>query len=170
MTGKFILAIDPANESSAFCLLNPDLKPVAFAKLENELMYAEMCDAIVKHVPAESIDSGLAVVIEWMQSYGMPVGQSVFETCAWIGRLEERLKDFKPVRITRKQEATTICHSARANDATIKQALIDRFAPNVPNYGKGSKKSPGWFYGFRADVWQAYAVGITYHDLYLERE
>ena len=35
----------------------------------------------------------------------------------------------------------------------------------VSNYGKGTKKAPGWFYGFSGDMWQAYALGVTYIDL-----
>jgi hypothetical protein len=62
-------------------------------------------------------------------------------------------------------EKKTICHNPRANDSTIRQALIDRFAYGVPNKGKGSKKDPGWFYGFHADVWSAYAVAVTYADM-----
>ena len=53
----------------------------------------------------------------------------------------------------------------------MKQALIDRFAPGVPNGGKGivnkKVKQPGWFYGFKGDIWQAYAVGVTYYDMYI---
>jgi hypothetical protein len=63
--------------------------------------------------------------------------------------------------IYRKDEKMNLCHSMKAKDANIRQALIDRFGV------VGTKKSPGWFYGVSKDVWAAIAVGVTYHDLYL---
>lgn len=93
-------------------------------------------------------------------SYGMAVGKTVFETCVWIGRFKE-IADFKSVDVEyiyRKDEKMNICHSMKAKDSNIRQALIDRFGI------VGTKKKPGWFYGFKKDIWQAYAVGITYLD------
>ena len=65
----------------------------------------------------------------------------------------------------RQQVKLNICKSNKATDATIRQALVDRFDKDASNYGKGTKDAPGWFYGFKADIWQAYALGITYIDL-----
>lgn len=161
---RWILAIDPGNEESAYVLLDRDLRPVEFGKQHNEIMYANMCVSLLKHVKD---DDDLHVAIEMIASYGMPVGKEVFETCVWIGRLLERFRKFDTSFVYRKDEKMTICHSMQANDATIRQALVDRFAPNTRNLGKGTKADPGWFYGFRADIWAAYAVGVTYHDMHL---
>lgn len=168
MADRWILGIDPGNEKSAYVLCDPDLKPVRFCKNTNPLMYDDMVDAL--DLVMKDRKNYVHVAIEMIENHGMPVGASTFWTCVWIGRLWERF-DRVPVHfdvIYRSQEKSVICHHPRANDATIKQALIDRFAPNTPNYGKGSKKNPGWFHGFRADIWQAYAVAVTYHDLTTE--
>ncbi|MFR8116876.1 MAG: hypothetical protein ACLVAK_07740 [Clostridia bacterium] len=101
------------------------------------------------------------LVIEMIASYGMPVGKEVFETCVWIGRFLElaRMKNIDTTYIYRKDEKMNICNSMKAKDSNIRQALIDRFGP------VGTKQNPGWFYGFKADIWSAYAVGITYLDM-----
>lgn len=159
----YILGIDPGNTETAFCLVDDQLRPIRFAKLSNELAYAEMVEAIVTYTFTDHIH----VAVEMIASYGMPVGAEVFDTCVWIGQLKERLKMYDVRYIYRKDEKMTLCHSMKANDANIKQALVDRFAPGVPSHGKGKKSAPGWFYGFRADIWQAYAVAVTYHDLHM---
>ena len=53
----------------------------------------------------------------------------------------------------------------KAKDTNIKQALIDIYAPNTSNNGKGTKKEPGFFYGFKADIWQAMAIAHTYKEM-----
>ncbi len=63
-----------------------------------------------------------------------------------------------------------LCHSMKATDATIRQALIDLFAKDTPNKGKGTKKEPGYFYGFKADIWSAFSVVITFHTKYIGTE
>lgn len=68
------------------------------------------------------------------------------------------------LRIYRRDEKLCLCGTMAARDANIIQALVDRYAPGQPNRGKGTKKCPGFFYGFHADVWQAMAVAVTYFD------
>lgn len=94
----------------------------------------------------------------------MAVGQTVFETCVWIGRFKEiaEAQNIKVDYIYRKDEKMNLCYSMKAKDSNIRQALIDRFGV------VGTKKNPGWFYGFKKDIWAAYAVGITYLDMYLK--
>lgn len=159
-----ILAIDPGNIESGVVLLDDNLKPVEYGKWNNENVRQELRRNIKKY------GYTLHIAIEMIASYGMAVGQSVFETCIWIGRFKEMAEQYNMnvTYIYRKDEKMNLCHSMKAKDSNIVQALIDRFAPNTPNKGKGSKKEPGWFYGFKKDIWQAYAVGVTYYDMYLD--
>jgi len=149
-----ILAIDPGNEQSAYAVLDQDLRPVDFGILKNANMFGIILNSPARHF-----------VIEMVASYGMAVGQEVFETCVWIGRFlqfaEERGAFRQIRRILRMDEKIMLCHDSRAKDANIRQALIDRFGP------VGTKANKGWFYGVSKDVWSAIAIGVTYNDLYL---
>jgi hypothetical protein len=50
-------------------------------------------------------------------------------------------------------------------DSQIITYLADKFASGVENHGKGTKKYPGFFYGFKGDIWQAYALGVAYYEM-----
>lgn len=157
-----ILAIDPGNIESAYVVLDDNLKPIQFEKIENEKLINKL------YFLLENVD---AIAIEMVASYGMAVGKEVFDTCVWIGKFVQKIKDTTdaPIHfIYRKDEKMNLCHTMKAKDSNIVQALIDRFASDTPNKGKGTKKEPGWFYGFKKDIWQAYAIGITYYDLYIK--
>lgn len=160
-----IFSIDPGNEYSAYVLLDEHLTPIAKGKVQNEELLK-----IIQDVFSSNIEH---VAIEMVASYGMPVGATVFETCVWIGRFYQAIHEQSgviPKFIYRKDEKINLCGSLKAKDSNVVQALIDRFAPNTPNKGKGSKKEQGFFYGFAKDIWQAYAVAITYHDKFIDKE
>lgn len=159
-----VLAIDPGNTESAYAYVDAEwLAPIQVGKIPNdELMcvmdgsYADRC------------------AIEMVASYGMPVGADVFETCVWAGRFFQQWEQGRAWMLDRHDDAPQLvyrrdvklhhCGSVRAKDANVTQALIDRFAPNTPNKGKGTKADPGWFYGFKADIWQAYALAVYVAD------
>ena len=154
-----ILSIDPGCTESAYTLLDGNLKPIKFGKVPNiELLC--MCEDLSK-------GNGNEMAIEMVASYGMAVGQEVFETVFWIGRFWEAFNGAR-TKVYRKEVKINLCHTMKAKDGNITQALVDRFAPGEKNHGKGVKTSPGWFYGFKADIWQSYACGVTYHDMYLK--
>mgnify|MGYP007023345954 FL=1 len=159
-----IFAIDPGNVESAFVIVTDDLsKVINKGKVDNE----DLLDIIYL------VNQITHVAIEGIQSYGMPVGKEVFETCYFIGRLQEtflREHGKFPLMIYRKEEKICLCHSLKANDTNIRRALIDIYAPYTPNKGKGTKKSPGYFYGFKSDIYSALAVAHTYKKKYLDGE
>lgn len=155
-----IFAIDPGNIESAYVLIDDNLKPIKFAKVENNKVFPEIQEALeLCNTP---------IVIERIASYGMAVGASVFDTCIWIGRFTEYAGEKNVKYIYRKDEKMNICHSMKAKDSNIRVALIDRFAKHDFKNGKGTKKNKDWFYGFAKDMWAAYAVAITYNDMYLK--
>lgn len=157
-----VLAIDPGNEYSAYCILDADtLKPVDFGKVHNDVLLAGLHSGQMEYDRA---------VIEMVASYGMAVGAEVFDTCVWIGIYTEAINtQDKPVdRLFRREEKLHICHDSRAKDTNIRVALIDRFAVHDRKNGKGTKAAPDFFFGFAKDIWAAFAVGLTYIETKLK--
>ncbi len=161
-----VLAIDPGNTWSAYALIDAETcRPIECAKAPNGGLLTLLGES--RAVVATD------VAIEMVASYGMAVGADVFETCVWIGRFQQVIVDAhgrEPQLVKRHPVKLHHCHSAKAKDSNITQALVDRFAPGQPNHGKGTKAAPGWFYGFRADVWQAYALAVYIADQVTGRE
>lgn len=145
-----LLAVDPGNIDSAYVLVDTEsFKVLDFGKVPNQDLRSLM--ATVKYD---------CFAIEMIASYGMAVGKEVFETCVFIGRLIERSLCYSIAAdyVYRKDVKLNLCQSPRAKDGNIIQALKDRFGD------KGVKKAPGFFFGFKADCWQAYAVAVTWID------
>lgn len=176
----WILAIDPGNVRSAYCEFdNGEL--VAFDTLDNRDMLFR-----IQHFGGE------AVFIEMVASYGMAVGETVFETVYWIGRFAGMAAEVAGVhvdRVYRKDIKLHLCQSMRAKDGNIRQALIDRYGGEERAIrgrrcetcnGKGwvgrgrppcdDCNATGWLvprgplFKMAGDEWAALAVGIYYLD------
>uniref|UniRef100_A0A6M3LMW5 Uncharacterized protein n=1 Tax=viral metagenome TaxID=1070528 RepID=A0A6M3LMW5_9ZZZZ len=100
-------------------------------------------------------------VIEQIASYGMPVGAEVFETVRWSGRFEEALYPVPVHQLPRRAVKLHLCGSARAKDANVRQALLDKFGGRA---AIGRKAAPGPLYGIKSDLWAAFGVAVTFAE------
>lgn len=146
-----ILAIDPGNLQSGWCLFDGQ-RVHDSGVLDNEEMLAK----VVSHR-----DKPLA--IEMIASYGMPVGREVFDTCVWIGRFVQAHRPNCWRLVYRKDVKMYLCGSMKAKDGNIRQAIIDLFPAvgggKVPQIG--TKAKPGPLYGVSSHAWAALGVAIT---------
>jgi len=142
-----IIGIDPGNTHSASAIIQ-DGRIVTKC-------YRPNAD-FIKDLGAATALPGFKghIVCEMIASYGMPVGKTVFDTCVFIGQLLQVFPAMK--RVTRVQVKSTICHSAKAKDGNIRQALIDIYGP------PGTKSTPGGTYGLSGDMWAALAVATAF--------
>jgi hypothetical protein len=146
-----LLAIDPGNEATAYVRLDTETyKILSYGLMAN----SDVMNEVVREGEYEN------VAIEMIASYGMSVGKTVFDTCVWIGRFAQVAEDLgkKAYRVYRQDVKMNLCHSTRAKDTNVRQALIDRFG------GQGTSKTPGPLYGITKDKLAALAVGVTWID------
>jgi len=153
---RTLLAIDPGPERSAWLRFS-DGRPIDFGIDANR-------DVLRTIARAEAYQ----LAIESIASYGMAVGAEVFETCVWSGRFIQRWADFcesdvSVIRVYRRDVKLHLCGSARAKDANVRQALIDRYGPGKAK-AIGLKASPGPLYGISSHAWAALAVAVTVAD------
>lgn len=145
-----IFAIDPGPTESAWVIY--DLaRVVSFGKYPNANLLQLLKSAPECHL-----------VVEMIASMGMPVGAEVFDTCVWIGKFLQAYGGPHSL-VKRHQVKLHMCNSPRANDGTIRQAVIDRFGGKDKAIGR--KSSPGALYGVSGDVWQALALAITWSEM-----
>ncbi len=147
-----ILSIDPGNTQSGVVLWDGSVR--FSAQLQNE----DVLKILDNPPPYEYGRNILA--IEMVACYGMAVGKEVFETCVWIGRFQERsVRLGGPVQLVyRHQVKIHLCHTMKAKDPNIRQALIDKHGP------VGTKKAPGKLFGISGHLWAALAVADYVSD------
>ena len=149
-----LVAVDPGTVQSAYCVYTHGLEPkdmeagiVANRDLERRL--GEL---------AEELDSTPSILLEMIECFGMAVGASTFETAVWIGRFIAAWGE-QYALTGRRAVKLALCKTAKAKDANVRQALIDRHGP------LGRKKEPGPTYGYRRDLWSALGVATAYADM-----
>lgn len=156
-----VLAVDPGNKESAFVIMQAG-KLILFGKWANATLlrsiYVDMTFRLATRC-----------AIETMKPRGMPTAFEEMQTQLWAGRFYEAWTQTaggdkfglaEATQIFRADEKMCLCGQARANDSTIRQAIIDRFGGK--DKAIGNKKAPGPLYGVSGDVWQAIAVAITF--------
>lgn len=155
-----IFSVDPGTERSAWCLFNAETKTLERSGLcpNDELL------AAIGEIRAQ------VMVIEMFKSYGNVMGDSVLQTCVWIGRFIQQWVNKNILGeyalMPRKAVVTHLCMNPRANDSNVRQALIDRFsAGKGKDVAVGSKARPGPLYGVKNDIWSALAIAISWNDL-----
>jgi hypothetical protein len=155
-----VIAIDPGNEQSAFVLIDTlNKEPLFFDKLYNDEMLMILEDRKYEKL-----------VIEMISSYNMKVGASIFDTCVWVGRFIQKAVDRNiPFEIVYRKDVKkhfgVITRSKKKlpnADSQIRSELIKRYAKFDFKNGKGVANDQDTFYGFKADIWQAYALGVYY--------
>jgi hypothetical protein len=174
-----ILAIDPGTTKSGWVFLQ-DGNPIDHGWFDNEKIFT-----LLKMYQC-------VVLIEDVGHYGMPVGKDVFQTVRYIGEFKaiaEQVCSLEVVLIKRSEVKLHLCNSPRANDSTVRQAIIDKFGGDrVAIGGKkcivckgkgwagvgrppclecnetGYETPPGPLKGISGHVWAALGVGLTHHD------
>lgn len=147
---QYITAVDPGPEYSAI------------VKWDGEHIlgrdYVES-DKFREYLSLESSKPN-HIICEGLQCFGMAVGQSTFVTAYLVGSIREycRTSGLDFTIIFRNNVKLHHCHSPRAKDANIRQALIDRLG------APGTKKQPGPTFGITADLWSALAIALYAWD------
>ena len=144
-----ILGIDPGPELSAYAMVELDYFLHGSDKINTKLLIS----LINTHTPQH-------IVIESIQSYGMMVGRSTFDTCYSIGRILQVCDQLSiPVSLyPRPEYARRICGVGKVNDSVLRQALLLRF-------GGDKKGEPLHELKGSSDKRSAYAVAVYHLDL-----
>ena len=165
-TKPYLISLDPGSTQTGLCIIRKeDMMPVIAAKLNNEAIFDAISNQLYK-IGAKYADCD--AVIERIAGTFMNNFSAVYVTCEWVGifKYEFMARGILPSFVYRPEEYKALCGNIYPrNDKGIRNALVDRFAYGQKNYGKGSKSNPGWFYGFSADSWAAYAVAVTHMDM-----
>ena len=147
-----VLAIDPANKQTAYVLFDKNTWEIYDKDIIPNREFIEM-------IEKGNFDR---VALEIIVNMGVS-GRTLFETAEYVGiytyitnTLQKPLKRVRRTDVKKhfKVKRSTKNKKQPSADSQIRSRLIERFGE------VGTKSKPGYFYGFKADIWQAFAVGV----------
>jgi hypothetical protein len=156
-----ILAIDPGQKESAWVLMK---------NLSIHSCNIEDNEAIRKALDFDEWEQDI-VALEYVVAYGRS-GKEVSDTAFEAGRLVQASRSAF-TGITRSKVRGHLCRG-RGSDSKVIEKLIERFTPDVFAKWVNNELTRNkminaarekYFHEFRADIWQAYALGVTYFDI-----
>jgi len=142
------LGIDPGNTESGYAYIREDYSLVEAGKIQNK--------EILSHIKRVV---GTTIIVESLQSFGMPVGREIFETAYFIGRIMQICSDrgLRYYLYPRPEYAKCICGVQRVTDSVLRQALLLRF-------GGDKKDEPLYLLKGASDKRSAFAVAAYHID------
>lgn len=147
-----ILAIDPGPVESAYVVCDPEVREISSAhKLPNQ----ELIELL------GTFGGSLADILvgEMVTSYGMTVGQPIFDTIFYLGYFVSTWGAYgMPWYLVSRKELKKIVDAPKVSDSTVRAVMIDWWGP------QGTKKEPGVTYGLAKDTWAALALATYYYQ------
>lgn len=172
---KIFIAIDPGNEESGWVVALKDNNRLIYKnKDKNSILYKKFKEFIKN-------EQVLRVGIEYPSSYGMPVNQTLLDTCTFCGILLQICKEnnVSVDLIFRKSTKMFLCNSVRARDSEVnsrvREYIGEDYTIKKPNYyywNEEVEKNGGARYA-NNDMYAALAVllyMIYPHDILIQNE
>lgn len=170
-----VVGIDPGSEHSGIVFFNVEENRVIEAEDVTNSVALAWCRGVSRaRIPASNVQ---CLFVETIESMGLAVGKSTFQTCIWIGRFIQAFETTTGSAarlVSRGDEKTVLCGASTfrnpdtgkrkaVGDGQIRKAIIERFPATgggaIPQIG--TKAQPGPLYGVSGHCWQALAVVLT---------
>jgi len=154
-----LLCVDPGTKESGIVVYLPNEERIE--NIDPHLWNDDLLAAIQRREYNADL-----MIMEWVSSYGMPVGKEVFETCRWVGMFQHAFGEAKTRLLKRKDIARGLTGSNKAKDSNVRRAVLDAFP--ATGGGKcpelGTKAQPGPLYGLTSHAIHALAVGLYWSE------
>lgn len=175
MIEEVIISYDCGNEETGWVVYNVNTKKLLYKNKEkNEEMFKKT-EYFISNLKIKKVG------LEYPSSYGMPVNQTLLDTCTIIGILIEKFKKvgIETELIFRKTVKMHLCGSVRAKDGAVNSRVQEKFGfdhtikkPNDFYWNENIEKYGGARY-CQNDQYAALAVlcyMIEPHDIPIKNE
>ena len=162
-----IVAIDPGSTVSGVVVFDPVVtEPVVYAgvvrndDLQLWLRYSQ--DKRLNETPLPLLTGPHDLAVEFPVAQGMPASNELFATVEWVGVFRAAWGSRPFHHVARPDVKLHLCGQARAKDANVRAAILDRFGGKDAAVGR--KATPGPLYEVSSHAWAALAVALLHAD------